>query len=122
MAAGSTTWSAPACFSFLTVLGCSALAMISSFGQSWRPVKVMKTFSASCGIAETKTPGAADSRLVEDLLLGRVARHAEEALRFDLLGPGGGQVHDDEGLIRRGQLVADQGADAAVAGDDRVSR
>ena len=71
--------------SFLTVEGCSALqAMISSFGQSWRPVRVMKTFSASSGIAEDQHPRAADPRFVEDLLLGGIPGDAEEALRASI--------------------------------------
>ena len=49
MTAGITTWSAPAWRSVFWALGCSARAMISTFGASRLAVRVRKTFSASVG-------------------------------------------------------------------------
>ena len=40
---GQDTWLAPACWSFFSVLGCSARATIITLGHIWRAVRVMKT-------------------------------------------------------------------------------
>ena len=121
IAAGMTMWSAPACLSFLGVLGPSARETITRLGHICRAVKVMNTFSASLGMTHHQDLGAFDAGLLQDVFLGCIAGHDREPAGFGHRRPFMRQIDDDERLFTGGQLVADQPAQAAEARDDRVA-
>ena len=82
----------------------------------------MKTFSASLGMTRHQHPGAVDAGVLQDVLFGRIAgaRHGNPRASA-IAARSGDELDDDERLIPRGQLVADQAPHAAVARDDRVA-
>ena len=122
MAAGITMWSAPACRSFLGVVGPSARAMITRPEHICRAVRVMNTFSASSGMTLTTTLARsmpASIKTFSSVASPVIARNPRSTASWVRSR---GDVDDHKRVLARGQLVANQPADPAVTDDNRVSR
>ncbi len=117
---GSTTLSAPAWISLLSVLGSSPRAMICSLGFRLRALRVMNTLAASFGQDGGQDLGPLDAGGLERALVGGVAVQAQIA---ELAGLGPALVvalQDQEGGAAPRQVAGQHHPDAAEAADDDV--